>query len=269
MSVLLRSEKGSPLTHTEMDNNLAAIRAAEALLAALGTLASQDANNVAISGGTIGGVPVASIALGGTAAGIVFVPTGNINATDVQAAIAELDTEKAAIGHTHTGTYQPASANLDEYAAVNPTTAGLALLDDADAAAQRTTLGLGNAAVATIGVGVQAYDANTAKLNVNQNFTVAQRGTPIQDNDLSFDLNVANNFLCVPTAGGTLTFTNITAGQSGTIILSNNSNYTIAKAATTKCDSSFLTTISTSGIYRISYYSDGASVYCSTTGALS
>lgn len=34
------------------------------------------------------------------------------------------------------------SANLDEYAAVNPTTAGLALLDDADAAAQLVTLGL-------------------------------------------------------------------------------------------------------------------------------
>lgn len=36
---------------------------------------------------------------------------------------------------------QAFSANLDEYAAVNPTTAGLALLDDADAAAQRTTMG--------------------------------------------------------------------------------------------------------------------------------
>jgi len=35
---------------------------------------------------------------------------------------------------------QAYSANLDEYAAVNPTAAGLALLDDADAAAQRTTL---------------------------------------------------------------------------------------------------------------------------------
>lgn len=37
---------------------------------------------------------------------------------------------------------QAYSANLDEYSAVNPTAAGLALLDDADAAAQRTTLGL-------------------------------------------------------------------------------------------------------------------------------
>ena len=44
---------------------------------------------------------------------------------------------------------QAYSANLDEYAAVNPTTAGLALLDDANAAAQRTTLGLGTAATMT------------------------------------------------------------------------------------------------------------------------
>ncbi len=43
---------------------------------------------------------------------------------------------------------QPYSANLAEYAAVNPTTAGLALLDDADAAAQRTTLEIDKLALA-------------------------------------------------------------------------------------------------------------------------
>ena len=41
---------------------------------------------------------------------------------------------------------QAFSANLDEYAAVNPTAAGLALLDDADAAAARASLGLGSLA---------------------------------------------------------------------------------------------------------------------------
>lgn len=48
-------------------------------------------------------------------------------------------------------TTQAYSANLDEFSTVNPTAAGLALLDDADAAAQRTTLGLGTAATKDTG----------------------------------------------------------------------------------------------------------------------
>ncbi len=63
-------------------------------------------------------------------------------------------TLKTSLGLTIGTNIQAYSANLDEYAAVNPTTAGLALLDDADAAAQRTTLGL------AIGTNVQAYSAN-------------------------------------------------------------------------------------------------------------
>ena len=94
--------------------------------------------------------------------------------------------ETSAIGTT----VQPYSANLTEFATVNPTPAGLALLDDVDASAQRTTLGLGTAATTSstdyataaqgaladtavqpaaianvletsdIGVSVQAYDAD-------------------------------------------------------------------------------------------------------------
>lgn len=170
---------------------------------------------------------------------------------------------KAATGHTHTGVYQPASANLDEYAAVNPTAAGLALLDDADASAQRTTLGL------VIGTDVQAYDVDTAKLDVDQTWTGAQRGTLTTDNDLSFDQSVTNNFVCTPTAGGALTFTNHTAGQSGFVLLVNGSNYAITAAATTKIAAADLTRISATGTYLLSYLDNGTNAYVVASAALS
>lgn len=169
---------------------------------------------------------------------------------------------KAATGHTHTGVYQPASANLDEYAAVNPTAAGLALLDDADAAAQRATLGL------VIGTDVQPYDADAAKLDVDQTWTGAQRGTLTTDNDLSFDQSVTNNFVCTPTAGGALTFTNHTAGQSGFVLLVNNSNYAITAAATTKIAAADLTRISATGTYLLSYLDNGTNAYVVASAAL-
>ena len=62
-------------------------------------------------------------------------------------------TARASLGVTIGTHVQAYSANLDEYAAVNPTAAGLALLDDADAAAQRATLDL------EPGTDVQAYSA--------------------------------------------------------------------------------------------------------------
>ena len=102
-----------------------------------------------------------------------------------------------------------------------------------------------------------------------QTFTASQRGTVTTDNDLSFNMATTNNFKCTPTAGGALTFTNITAGQSGYILLVNGSNYAITAAATTKVGSTFLSTISATGTYLISYMSDGTNVYCTASGALS
>lgn len=69
-------------------------------------------------------------------------------------------------------TVQGYSANLSEYAAVNPTAAGLALLDDVDAAAQRTTLGLGTAATSNTG-DFQAADADIPTVSASQAEMVA------------------------------------------------------------------------------------------------
>ncbi|MEK9695215.1 MAG: hypothetical protein VW270_05590 [Candidatus Poseidoniales archaeon] len=91
------------------------------------------------------------------------------------------------------------------------------------------------------------------------------RGSISTDNDLSFDMNVRNNFKCTPTAGAALTFTNITSGQSGNIFLDNSAGVTITAAATTKINSTDLTTISTAGTYFLSYYSDGTNVLVATS----
>ena len=149
------------------------------------------------------------------------------------------------------------------------------------ASAARTSLGSGavgdavfvaaNAAVAQqamdteIGVDVQAFDAETAKTDVAQTFTVSQRGTITADNDLSFDQNVTNNFECTPTGTGTLTFTNHTAGQSGNLLLDNSGGHAISLAATTKGDADLATTISTAGTYWLSYYDDGTNAYVVTS----
>ena len=76
---------------------------------------------------------------------------------------------------------------------------------------------------ADIGVSVQAYDADTAKTDVVQSFTAAQRGTIVALTDgatITPDFAAGNNFSV--TLGGNRTLanpTNLTAGQSGVIVV--------------------------------------------------
>ena len=102
--------------------------------------------------------------------------------------------------------------------------------------------------------------ATMAFTGADQSWTGSQRGTTVVDNDGSFDMNGGNNFKCTPTGAITLTFTNITNGQSGFILLVN-SGQTVSAAATTKVDANALATISTAGTYLVSYFSDGTNVY--------
>ena len=78
----------------------------------------------------------------------------------------------------------------------------------------------------------------------DQTWTGSQRGNITVDADLSFDQNAGNNFSCTPTATGTLTFSNHTAGQSGYVLLDNSGGHAITAAGTTKINATDLATIS-------------------------
>jgi hypothetical protein len=75
-----------------------------------------------------------------------------------------------------------------------------------------------------IGTDVQAYDADTAKTDVAQSYTAAQRGaiSALTDGStITPDFALANNYSV--TLGGNRTLanpTNLTAGQSGSIFIS-------------------------------------------------
>ena len=100
-----------------------------------------------------------------------------------------------------------------------------------------------------------------ADTTVDNSWTGSQRGTTVTDNDGSFDMDGGNNFKCTPTGAITLTFTNITDGQSGFILLVNSGGQTVSSHTNTKVDANLLATVSTAGTYLLSYFSDGTNVY--------
>jgi hypothetical protein len=101
---------------------------------------------VTISGGSITGITDLAVADGGTGASTASVARTNLGVaigTNVQAYDAGL---QSISGLTTTANQMIYTTSSDTYATSSLTSAGRALLDDADAAAQRTTLGLGTIA---------------------------------------------------------------------------------------------------------------------------
>ena len=195
--------------------------------------------------------------LDGTTAISPNLSTLTINSTAVTATAAELNILD---GVTATAT------ELNLLDGVTATTVELNYVDGVTSAIQ--TQIDAKLSSSDIGSTVQAFDADILKADTADTITAPMRGTVTADNDLSFDMNATNNFKCTPTGNGTLTFTNITAGQSGNIFLDNSGGHVISAAATVFINSGDLTTISTAGKYFVSYFSpDGTNVYVSSTPA--
>lgn len=133
--------------------------------------------------------------------GKVLVVAGTLSLTGDQIQVSE--------GGTGATTAGAALTNL------GGTTVGKAVFVATDAAAARTAIGT------VIGTDVQAYDADTAKTDVVQTFSVAQRGAVVALTDgatITPDFAAGNNYSV--TLGGNRTLanpTNIVAGQSGVI----------------------------------------------------
>ena len=117
----------------------------------LGSIATQDANNVSITGGSVSGITDLAIADGGTAASTASAARSNLGVaigTDVQAYDAGLTSIAGLTTAADKIIYTTAS---DTYAVTDFTAFGRSLVDDADASAARTTLGLGTAATQDVG----------------------------------------------------------------------------------------------------------------------
>ena len=205
-------------------------------------------------------------------------------------------------GHNHSTHYQPLDDDLTALAGLTSaadkgiqftgsgtaatydlTAAGKALLDDADATAQRTTLGLGDAATGTIGTDVMAHAANNAVYDTKQAWTATQRSafyTSYADDTTTFYTDTAQNWTWTVTASAALTgvtfelnstTTALTDanGQSGFILLTNAGGTIAFSTSTTLTHADVVNTISgVSGTFLISYICNGTKVCLTNSKAL-
>jgi len=113
-----------------------------------------------------------------------------------------------------------------------------------------------------IGSTVQAYDADTAKVDAVQSFTVAQRGAIsalTSASTVTIDMATSNNFSLTLGHGVTLANpANLTAGQSGVIVITQNAStaYTVSYGSYWKFPGGTVPTMSTtlSSVSVIAYF---------------
>ena len=170
--------------------------AAQRTTLGLGTIATQNASAVAITGGTITGGTITGItdlavADGGTGASDAGTARTNLGVaigTDVQAYDAGL---QSISGLTTSADQTVYTTGSDTYATTSLTSFGRSLIDDADAATARTTLGLGTLATQS-GTFSGTHSGTTSGTNTGDQ-TITLTGDVTGSGTGSFATTIAND----------------------------------------------------------------------------
>jgi hypothetical protein len=212
----------------------------------LGTIATQAAGSVAITGGTLTGVSITSgsatitggtisgisslaIADGGTGANTAAIARTNLGltiGTNVQA----YDPALQSIAGLVTGADQFLyTTGADTYTAGNLTAAGRALLDDTDATAQRATLGLGTLAVQS-GTFSGTHSGTSSGTNTGDQ-TITLTGEVTGSGTGSFAATIASGAITeAKLASNAVTTAKLLEGSVTAAKLANNSAAVVASA---------------------------------------
>lgn len=106
--------------------------------------------------------------------------------------------------------------------------------------------------------------ADVVQTGSANNFTAANTGAVTDIGDaVTFDLSQGNNFKCAATTVGTVTFSNLTAGQSGNILFDNTGGAAHSYAGNVLRSGDL-----DNGVHWVSYYTDGTNVLLSISGVM-